>query len=214
MPGEHFINDHAQRIYIRARIDCSGLRTLFGRHVLRGANHKVSRGDVGIMNTPGLLNLGDPKIEDLCPISAGGLREHNVVALQIAMHDALTMRGIQSAGDLPNDLNNARERHWPFALDNLFQSTAVQIFHYQEDHAVFGFAKIGDVDGVWVRDSRSGFSFARETSDDRIVDSQGRMQHFDRDGFVHQHVFAEIDRAHAAALDQSFDEVLFGECLP
>ena len=139
---------------------------------MRRAHHEIWRGDVGIGKTLGQLNLGDAKIEHLSPVSAGGLREHNVVALQIAMHDALTMRGIQSAGDLPYDLNDPRERHWAFALDDLLQCSAIEIFHYQEDHAVLGLTKIGDVDGVWMRDARSGFGFAGEASHDGIVDGQ------------------------------------------
>src|ERR1700750_1239610 len=66
---------------------------------------------------------------------------------------------------------------------------------------------------MWVRDARGGPGFAREARDDLIVGGQRRAQDFDGDHLIHQDVYAAIDRAHSALVDQLFDAVLTGERL-
>src|SRR5439155_13902934 len=98
--------------------------------------------DVHIVHAFGPLNLGDTEVEDLGPIVAVVTHQHNVVALQISMHDTLGVRGVQSAGDLANDFNCAFEGHRAVTLNNLFQRTAIEVLHHQKDDAVFSLAKI------------------------------------------------------------------------
>ena len=61
------------------------------------------------------------------------------------------------------------ERHLTFASDQLFESTPVQIFHYQEDDAVFSFPKIGNTNRVRMRNPRGRFGFARKALHHDIV---------------------------------------------
>ena len=60
------------------------------------------------------------------------------------MYYALLMRGIQCSRHLTHDFPHAIQRHRSFALNDVFQTAPVQIFHYQKHNAVFRFAKIGD----------------------------------------------------------------------
>ena len=62
---QHFVNDHAKGVDVRARIDVGRLRALLRRHVLRRADYKIRRGESGIVVPVVLLNLGDSEIENL-----------------------------------------------------------------------------------------------------------------------------------------------------
>ncbi len=160
-----------------------------------------------------LLNLGDSEIQHLGPVAVVCLGKHDVFALQIAMDDALLMRGVKRSGNLANDFDGPIERHWPLAFDDIFESAAIQIFHHQEDNPVFGFSKIGNADRVRMRNPRGGLGFARKARHHDVVARQRWTKHFDRDDLFHHHVLAAVNRAHAAALDQLFDEIFFGERL-
>ena len=93
------------------------MRTLLGGHVLRRTNHEIGSRDVSISRIR-LLNLGNSKVEDLCPVAAVGLGDHYIVALEIAMHHALFMRDVQSTGNLAHNFDDAIHSHRPFALDD------------------------------------------------------------------------------------------------
>ena len=93
--GERLVDDDAERVDVGARVYVGSLRALFGRHVLRRADDEVGRGQARIGLVYGLLNLGDAEVQDLRPVAAArGLFEHDVVALEVAVDDALGVRRV------------------------------------------------------------------------------------------------------------------------
>ena len=152
VPGEHLVQDHAERVDIRARINFGSLRALLRRHVLRRADDEIGRGQVRVL-TALLLNLGDAEIQHLDPVAAADINEHDVIALQITMDDVLRVRGFERAADLTHDLHDARQGQRAFASDYLLERAAIQKLHHEKDDAVFGFAEVGDVQCVRVRDT-------------------------------------------------------------
>ena len=171
---------------------------------MRRADDQVGSRDVIVMRIT-LLNLRDAEIKHLGPFAAGRFGQHDVVTLQVAMHDTLFVRGIQSSRDLTHDLDDALELHWPLAPDDFFQRPAVEVFHYQKDNAVLRFAKVGNTHCVRMRNPRRRLRFPGKASDHIVIHGQRWTQNLDGDSLVHQDVLAEVNRAHASALDQFFD---------
>ena len=64
-----------------------------------------------------------------------GFRQHDVAGLQIAVHDAAAVRGIQRLGDLPPQPQDLIERQRPEG-ELRRQSLAVEVFHDQYAPAV------------------------------------------------------------------------------
>jgi hypothetical protein len=87
---EHLEKDKAERVMIRAGIGLLAL-ALFRRHVRRRAQDHGGPGLRDIMR-----GFGKPEVQDLHAFP----RDHDVVRLQIAMHDAGGVRGRQTIGDL------------------------------------------------------------------------------------------------------------------
>ena len=96
--GQHFVEDHAKRPDIAARIGGGTLQD-FGRKILRRSHnrarhgHRVHRERVlrGVRDS-----FGEAEIEHLDVAS----RHHDVAGLDIAMEDAFGVRGFQGIGDL------------------------------------------------------------------------------------------------------------------
>src|SRR5258706_3324703 len=91
MPGEHLVEDDAEGEYIRPRVNLASL-DLFGSHV---GNRADSRG--GPREFEGTLQLRQSKIHYFDLVF--GI-DHDVLALDIAMHDALIVGFMQRIAHL------------------------------------------------------------------------------------------------------------------
>src|SRR6266516_1703964 len=97
------------------------------------------------------------------------------------MNHALSMSNIKSAGNLTDDVDRAIEHHRTLTFNDVLQRPAIQIFHHQEDDAVFIFAKIRNNDRVGMRNSGSSLRLAREASHNRVIKCERRTQDLDCD---------------------------------
>jgi len=68
--------------------------------------------------------LRQPEIQQL----DAGLRQRDVVRLQVAMDDALAVRGVERVADLRGVLERLVERQWAL------QGCAFHVLHHQEAH--------------------------------------------------------------------------------
>ena len=97
--AEHFVKNKTKRENIRARIHGLGLG-LLGRHVGGGAQDcsglRHADGSSGIRLAADAAQLRQPKIEQL----DAGSRHQDIGGLQIAMRDALGVRGRERISDL------------------------------------------------------------------------------------------------------------------
>ena len=103
--GDGFIGDESQRELIRPVIGIPSAR-LFGRHVADRAEHDArgrargQRHGLRPFGPVGPFQLGEPEVDDLHVI---GVAHHDVLGLEIAMHDACGMRLRETLGNLVGD---------------------------------------------------------------------------------------------------------------
>ncbi len=102
LPGQHLEQDAAEAIDVRARIAAPAAAALLRRHIDGRADHRLrGRGGVGRLE-----DRAECRIEDLRALAALRLAvadQEDVLGLQIAVHDALGVRGGERARDLPRD---------------------------------------------------------------------------------------------------------------
>ena len=127
------------------------------------------------------LHLGQSEIEQL----DAGARDQNVAGLEVAMHDAFAMRGVERVGDLHGVLQRARERQRTGELG------ALDVLHHQ----VVGADIVERADiGVIERCHGAGFTL------EAVAEFGGGD--FDGDGAVEARIAGLVDLAHAARSEQ------------
>ncbi len=102
-PGEHLVEHHAERPHVAPGVGgCAAQKfrreVVWRPHDRAGQRQLFPRGRVSGLGDRRLL--GEPEVEDLDVPPAG---DHHVAALDVAMNDALGMRGFQRIGDLNTD---------------------------------------------------------------------------------------------------------------
>ncbi len=116
--GGHLIEDRAEREEVGARIGRQPAR-LLRRHVVDRAEHGPHRRQVSPRGRRGagrlsaglvVLELRESEVEDL-HLAAGG--DHHVHRLQVAMDDALRVRGLERIGHLDAQLHERPDFHRP-----------------------------------------------------------------------------------------------------
>src|SRR6478735_3207217 len=99
------IKNHTERVNVTAMID--GLpRGLLGGHVVWRAEHRACARELRAFR--GRRDLGDAEVQNLDEIALpAAIDQENVVRLQITMNDVRGMRGGQTLGDLPREMQDA-----------------------------------------------------------------------------------------------------------
>ena len=87
LADEQLERDAADRVDVAARIRRLAL-ALLGRHVLRRSEHRAGARQHQALFEIAEQDLRHPEVEHLDDLAVGMIREHQVVRLEIAMHDA------------------------------------------------------------------------------------------------------------------------------
>jgi hypothetical protein len=155
LPREHLEKEDTHRVEIRLR-SCVFAARLLGRHVLGRSEDRALRREPRIARQP-----RETEVEDLHEVlSTSAHREQDVVALEIAVHDAEVVGAREGRAHLLEDVDAARERHRP-ARELRRERGSDQVLHHQVKLAVFGFADVVDVDDVGVIDAVGRSRFAQ-----------------------------------------------------
>ena len=153
MSGGHLIEDCAERKQVGAGIEFLGAR-LFRRHVRHCAERAPGTGELVGGNTlrgKGLdhswgsgSHFGETEIQNL---RVAARIDEKICGLDVAMHDAFRVRGVERIRDVDRDGQHRIELHRPIA-DDVLKRFAFQVFHGDERLA----AVLADiVDGANIR---------------------------------------------------------------
>jgi hypothetical protein len=157
---------------------------LFGRHVLRRAVHHPElreRLSGGFAFAAELAhgNLRDAEVEDLDEVGVALARdEHDVLRLEVTVHDAEGMRPAQTAGDLASDMNGPAKLE-PALRDGVAQARALDVLQHQKERAILELAEVGRRRDVGVLDVRCRHGLALEARDDFRQAAHLGVQHLD-----------------------------------
>ena len=193
--GERLVEDHADRVDVRARRGRLALR-LFRRDVLRRPHHGTGGGDVRA-----LAGAGDAEVGDAC---SALVVDQDVLGLQVAVHDPLAVREAGRVQDLTGEVDRILRAHPP--LDQVLERRAVDVLHRDEVSAVER-AAVEDPDDVRVLEAGGSLCLALEALHELGVLREVVVQDLDRDLAVELGVVREPDVGHPARADLAVQAV-------
>jgi hypothetical protein len=181
--------------------------------LLRG--HVAGRADDG----PGLgqrflsvgsatFELGDAEVADLESLLPLLARRHDAVGrLDVAVDDALAVRGLERGGDLERERADPRPVERTFVADDLGEVAAAEQLHDEVRRAIVGDPGVDDPHDVLMIDVGGGLGLATEALDHVGVCRVLGAQDLDCDGAIERQLPGLVDHAHAADADPSDDRV-------
>jgi len=216
-PDEHVVHDQAERVLIRAAIHLLALR-LLGRHVFERADHRAGQRLRGaLLDGSRDAEVHDQRVAAVRHRILGGLLDHDVLGLQVAVHHALLVRGGEALRDLLRDSDHPIERQRVVFTKNLRKGLAFDKRHRQVLDAV-DLAEVVNADDVLVRDLAGQHQLALEARLELLrrgrVRLRRRADHLDRHGDAELVIEGLIHGAHAARAEQLQDRVARRDLLP
>ncbi len=208
--GEHLVEDDAHGVQVAAVIDGTADR-LLGAHVARGAEDHAGPGELGrgllALLVTLSLDLGDAEVDELEQLVALVVgRDEHVLRLEVAVHDAVSVRVLEAMDDLQRQLHGALgpER----THEKIGQLVAGEQRHHHVLEAVVGRAVVGGAQAVGVLESGEALGLAIEAGGD--VPMGGELGSQDLEGQIatEAQVVHPVDRAHPPLTDEMVDAVL------
>ena len=152
--GQHLIGHHCKRVLVAALIDVGFTAGLFRTHVLRRSDDHPGAGERFVARIDGFR---DSEIHQ--PDMSVGALKHDILGLDIAMHDIGLMGDPQRVGGLEDDPLDFLDREPALPLQNRLQTLALDQRHQDVADSV----RLADIvhryDGrVLERGNRKGFA--------------------------------------------------------
>ena len=206
---QHLVEDHAGGVDVGAGVDRLAER-LLGREVLGRAEDDAGLGQ-RLPAALGLGHLGDAEVEDLDHVAlAVALDQHDVLRLEIAVHDAGRVRVVEPAEDLALDRQRALDGHRTGG-DRRPQRGPGQELHGEKERPVTGAAKVGRGDDVGVVEPAGRFGLALEPAGELLLARQLRQEDLDRQIAAHHRVLGAVDGPHPADADAADDPIALAD---
>ena len=207
--GRHLVEDDAEREQIAAAVDLEAPR-LLRRHVVDGAQRR----------TGGRELIGGPRLGRDRPASGLGQLRHaevqhlhftapgdeQVRRLEVAVDDALAMRGVERVGDVLAVAQHLVQRDRA-ARDPRLQRLALQQLHHHELLAGV-LADVVQRADVRMIERRDGARLAEEALHRLRLATRFLGQELDRDLAAQPQVLGGVDHAHAAAAERLLDSIV------
>ena len=197
--GQQLVGHHAERVQVGPR---SGLLAagLLGREVRRGPEHRAHLGDARLIG-----GAGDPEVGELDHV---GVRDEQVARLDVAVHDAVPMRVIESAAGLGDHVDGLVDLHPAVIAQQLGARVAGDVLHHDEVLAVVLVeAEVEHLDDVGMDEPRRGERLAAEARHEGRVVGQVLGQQLDRHVALEALVEGELDGGHATDAEAALDPV-------
>ena len=140
---------------------------------------------------------GDAEVEHL-HVAVGP--QHQVVGLDVAMHDRRGMRGRKRRRGLDRDVEDLAKRQRA-AREPLAQRLALDELRDEEPRAVV-IADLVDGEDVRMIERRSGARFVQEAAHPLRIAGELRPQHLERDRPSQRRIDGLVDLTHPAAAEQ------------
>ncbi len=207
-PGEHPEGHERERVYVAPAVHIAR-RELLGAHVLGCADHEAGLRDLLAFVVE---RFRDAEVHDLrFVLSAAPATNHDVVGLQIAMHDSQFVRGAQRLRYLRSDLRRARGIERTLALDDLRQRLAIDVLHGEVQQTVGRLAEVDDARHVTVLDAARARGLLVEARERSRVAHQRGVEDLDGPALWETDVFGEIHASHPALAELLRDQVAIGD---
>jgi hypothetical protein len=205
LAGEHLEEEDAHRVKIGLRSGVLATR-LLRRHVLRRSEHGALGREPRVAR-----ETRETEVEDLHEVFAAAADgEKDVVALQVAMHDAEVVGAREGGAHLLENVDAARERHRA-ARELGRERRADQVFHDEIQLAVLGFADVVDVDDVRVIDAVGRARFAKHPRSKVRLATQVGANEFEGDDALDEHVPRPVHDPHSAFAEPRLETVSSGD---
>ena len=201
LAGRHLVEHLAQREDVRAGVDGLALE-LLRRHV--GERSAAARLLAGHRRNGGVRAIRPRRRAELCEAEVDDPRpavvsQHDVAGLEVPVHDAALVGGMQGVGERDRQLEEALERE-PAAGNGGRQALTLHVLHGEERHAV-GLVDRVDLHDVRVVQGGHRHRLALEASETRLVPGQRVGQELDGDRPVEGRVDRLPDDTHPAGPD-------------
>src|SRR5918996_169290 len=196
-PGQHLVQDAAERVDVRTGVDCETLG-LLGREVGGRAQHGCGLRE----RVPG-RGAGDAEVHHLHLAIAG---EHDVPGLDVAVHQPGLVCGGQSPGHRLDDLCGALRHQGTLVADDVAERPALDVLHDDEMHVAL-VAGVVHADDVGVVQARCRLGLAAEAAHELVVVGVLRRQNLDGHGSV-EHAIGALEHPGHAALSQEGSDLV------
>ncbi len=203
--GQRLVEHHAERPHVGRGAHALGAHRLLGRHVVRRPHGDAGVGDVVVRAVEIARDAEVEDLDDLAPVAL--LRHEDVLGLEVAVDDALLVRGRQRLEDALEVVEHEIERDAALG-QAIAQRLAVEQLHRHEEQAVLGVeARVVDLDDAVVADLRRRAHLAQEALPRRLVLADVREEDLERDALLAEVVRRLVDLAHPALGDLALDAV-------
>ncbi len=199
LAAEHFKDDHAQRVQVAASVNIGLAAHLFRTHVGGCADERT-----GLRQRhAGLRQLDDAEVRDH---RVAVLVEEDIARLQVAVDDALGVRGVEAARHLLDDAQDFAVLQRAVAAQSVGQRAAGHQPHHQVELAVILAVIVNRHDGGML-DHGDGLGLALEACAQAFVQVQVSGQQLDSDLAFEAWIESAIDAGHSAAAQLRADFV-------
>ena len=199
LPRQHLVQDAAKGVHVGATVHVFSASQLLGAHVGGRPDREARRGE--LLPARCSDGAGDAEVAD----HRMSRLEENVLRLDVAMHDVMTVGVGEGVGHFASDLHSPVQRELRFSAQALAQRLALHVWHDVVREAV-SLARVVKRDDVRVGQGGGDFDLPQETVG---AHSRGelRMKDFDCYGSTVLEILREINDGHPPAAELALDRV-------